>query len=63
MLNKFSDKNNKFSKYRDPTMLFYNHGDALAVHTVFFRYGLCYICLNGIRNTHAKHAKLSHVTC
>ena len=27
-LNKFIDKNNKFSKYREQTMLFYNHGDA-----------------------------------
>ena len=35
MLNKFIDKTNEFSKYCEHTMLFYNHGDALAAHADF----------------------------
>ena len=34
MLNKLSNKNNKFSKYRMQTVLFYNHGEVNLAHTV-----------------------------
>ena len=58
MLNKFSNKNNKFAStpFYFLTMVMHRR------RTLFLRYVLCYICPDRIRNTHAKHAKLSHVT-
>ena len=35
MLNKFSNKKHTFSKYREHTVLFYNHCDAKAAHALF----------------------------
>ena len=46
MLNKFSNKNNKFTKYREHTVLLYNHGDAKAAHVVFKLHTKLHACVS-----------------